>query len=556
MTLRGLAVGPELALVQAMHRDACALKELLRVVRVPGRAHVQHRETLGNHAEHAAVSLGQSSQRGVVEVVDQAGLGVHVVVRRLVIPREVARIEGPRTRLEAMLCTQRHADRRVRHALREADILAIGAGDRLADDGGLLEHRLQCALPLLHGLLAPHLHTVPRDALAHQEVRHLADPRGHGLVLRQDSRAARRVGDPTFGVLAREPGVLSSSAEHCHIRDILRPLEVALRQCLDHFVLPPGLGRSFDKHEGVEGVHHAAARVQLHAGFEAHDAQGVALGMGVLLGVAILAQQVVIQILAFLRNVRIQKHRMVTDGDVLVESEVLQCRIEVQLAHKGEGATDIGEDVDDDLRGIRGEVQPLSRQREQLREFLELHGVRKLHTRLGCGHELAEGGEALLHRDVQVRLVHHRIPAGAHRRMLRARRCGASGFPGHVPEVAEVEAGDTRRAGAHDGMARGVDIAARIDLSEGAHLQNDGVVAGPQLRDVAVGVHDEQSGPLRLRDEFGGLLVSVHLLVQHRDKVRVDMPWKPILPSVFLRCSFSLHLHWLVDGWIEEHGLT
>jgi hypothetical protein len=126
----------------------------------------------------------------------------------------------------------------------------------------------------------------------------------------------------------------------------------------------------------------------------------------------------------------------------------------------------------------------------------------------GGGEELAEAREAELHRDVDVRRVHERVPARVDRGGARAAGGDAQHVPRRVPEAA---VGGARDAGvgalAQHRVAARVDDAARVDLREAAHLHEHRV--GRELRrhrdDLAARVH---------RDEphLGTLLRRRHVL--------------------------------------------
>mmetsp|Transcript_89077 Transcript_89077/g.276827 ORF Transcript_89077/g.276827 Transcript_89077/m.276827 type:complete len:359 (-) Transcript_89077:106-1182(-) len=284
---------------------------------------------------------------------------------------------------------------------------------------------------------------------------------------------------------------------------------------------------------GVEGVHHPAVRVQADANLQTCQSQWVVLRVGVLLRVAVLPQEVVVEAFALLRNVGVQEHGMVPDNCPLIEAHAAQREVQRGLADVREGAAHVRQDVDHDLRAPRG---PGDRwwQGKQLRELLETNGVGKLQAGLGGRHELPESGEALLHGDVQVTLVHHRVPALVHGLRVASLHGVAHGVPRHVPEVAVVEARDARRPRAADCVAAGAHVAPGVDLREGAHLHDHDVVLGLELGYVAVLVHHDQAGSLRLLSDGGVALVGVHLLVQDRDEVRVDVPRQPVVAELLL----------------------
>mmetsp|Transcript_98828 Transcript_98828/g.206014 ORF Transcript_98828/g.206014 Transcript_98828/m.206014 type:complete len:410 (-) Transcript_98828:843-2072(-) len=333
MAFGGLLVSPELALVQTMNDDASALKGFLGVVRDPRGAEVQNREALGNGGEDASVGLGEAPERGLVEVVHQARLGVHGGVRGLVDPGEVARGEGPLLGHVALLRRDRERDRGVGDALLDADVLAVGAGDGHADEGCLREDRLEGLLPLFNGLQTADFDAVARNAFTEHKVGNLADSLRQALVLLPDARAARLVEDEVAGLLGQSE-LPSDLREDLDLGDVLSLLEVDAREGLEGVVLLADLCRGRDEHEGVEGVDDAAVRVQKHAGLLALDAEGVLLGVRVLLAVAVVAEQIVVQTLSFFGHVGVEEDRVVAEDRILVQTQILQCSVHVELTQK------------------------------------------------------------------------------------------------------------------------------------------------------------------------------------------------------------------------------
>mmetsp|Transcript_95353 Transcript_95353/g.267049 ORF Transcript_95353/g.267049 Transcript_95353/m.267049 type:complete len:695 (-) Transcript_95353:206-2290(-) len=530
VALRRDGVDVQLRLVEAVDGNPRALEELRREVGDPRGAEVQHREAAGHGGEGAAVERREALQGGGVEMVHEAGLRVHRRVDGLVDPREVVIGVRPCRRGPAVLRVQRHAHRCIRVALRQPHLLPAGPGDGHPDEARLLEHPLEHALPLLDRPVPADVEAVARDVLAQQEVGHLPDGAAQVVVHRLHASPARVVREPLSRLARREAGLLRGSGEDGGVGDVLGLFEVTAGERLDHLVLPPKLLGGVDEDEGVEGVHHAAVGVELHPGLEPGHTERVRLGVRELLGVAVLTQEVVVEALALLWHIRVQEDGAVPQRGALAEAEVLHRLLQVQKAEEGKRAAHVRQHVNDDGRARRrGPCRSPGRHREPLRELLEALRVRELHPRLRGSHELAEGGEALSHGDVEVAGVHHGVPAPAHGDILTASGRLAHRVPGNIPEVAEVEPRDAGRPGADHGVAASVDHAARVDLREGAHLQQHRVRRRRDLADVPRRGHHEEAGALRLLDGLGGGLVGVSLLVKNGDEVGVDVPRQPVL---------------------------
>mmetsp|Transcript_92611 Transcript_92611/g.267423 ORF Transcript_92611/g.267423 Transcript_92611/m.267423 type:complete len:657 (-) Transcript_92611:140-2110(-) len=550
--LRRYSVDVQLRLVEAVHNDSRAFEQLRREVRYPRRAHIQNCKPLRNRREGAAVHLREPLQGGVVEVVDQTWLLVHVDIGRLVHARKVLGGIRPRRRRPAVLRIHSHAHRGIGVGLREFQLCSTRPRHGHAHPTGLLEDLAQHIFPVLDRAIPSDLQAVARDALTQEEVGHLSDVAAQVLVNRLDLRAPLIIRQPSGHVLGNEARLLGSRDEDGLVGDVLRVDEVAAGERLHHLMLLPALLRCLDEHERVERVDHPTAGVQLEPELQPGQAQGIRLGMRVLLRVAMLPKQVVVEALSLLRYIRIEKHGAVPKGGALAQAHGLHRPLKAQEAQEGDRAADVREHIDDKLRGGRrvraARRRAAGRQGEHLGEHLETLGVRVLHTRLGGRHEPAERSKALAHCDVEVAGVHHGVPTCAHRDVLATRRCVAERVPGSVPEVAEVEAGDPRRSRAEHRVAASVDHAARIDLREGAHLHEHPVSGGHHLADLARGGHHKQACAFGLVDEHGRALVNVPLLVQDSDEVGVDVPRQPVLASL---CAVCGHYGLLVLATLE-----
>mmetsp|Transcript_2519 Transcript_2519/g.7504 ORF Transcript_2519/g.7504 Transcript_2519/m.7504 type:complete len:550 (+) Transcript_2519:639-2288(+) len=546
MPLACLRIRLELKLIEPMYHNPCTLlvQHFLGEVRHPGGAQVEHREAGLSGRQDAAVDSLEALQGGFVKMIHEARLRIHGRVVGLVHPREVLPAERPGLGRPTVLRVEGQAHGAVRVGLLKKDRLPSRPRDLHADEVRLLDHLAQDRLPGLGRPVSPGVRAVARDAVAQEEVGDLANLRGELLVPRPHAPAQLEVLEGPARLVRGQAGLLGGLAEHRLVGDVLRLLEVQPGDGVHHLALEALPLRRVDEAERVERVHDAAVGVELHAHREALEPQRVVLRVSVLLGVAVIAQEVVVEALALLGDVRVQEDRVVANRRKLVEAEILQRLLQVQVTDVREGAADVREDVDDELLGLHRLVQcrreglrlriRSARERDELRQFLKVDGVGKLHAGLGGHHELAEGLEALAHGDVHVAVVHHGVPPPGDGAVLEACRGRADCVPGHVPEVAVVEARDARRPGAQHGVTARDQGASRVDRSEGAHLDDHGVVRDLRHRDLAVPIHDQEAGTLRLRGQGRVALVRIHLLVEHRDEVRVDVPGKPVVAEVAL----------------------
>mmetsp|Transcript_99621 Transcript_99621/g.281933 ORF Transcript_99621/g.281933 Transcript_99621/m.281933 type:complete len:310 (+) Transcript_99621:2-931(+) len=266
----------------------------------------------------------------------------------------------------------------------------------------------------------------------------------------------------------------------------------------------------------------------------------IVLRVSVLLGISVLAEKVVVEALALLRHVGVQEDWVVAEDNAIVEPETLQRAVQVALAQRRERAAHVCEHIDDQLgtslhlwcHSLRG--NQTRGHGQELGQLLKSDGVCELRLGLGRHHELPEGREALLHGDVQVAVVHHGVPAPVDGPVLEARRRVAHGVPARVPEVAIVEPGDARGARADHRVPACREHAARVDLPEGPHLQEQRVPVRLAPRYVARLVHHQEARAFRVGGEGGVVLMGVRLPVQDGYEVRVDVPGEPVLAHVLL----------------------
>mmetsp|Transcript_12465 Transcript_12465/g.34343 ORF Transcript_12465/g.34343 Transcript_12465/m.34343 type:complete len:247 (+) Transcript_12465:1430-2170(+) len=244
--------------------------------------------------------------------------------------------------------------------------------------------------------------------------------------------------------------------------------------------------------------------------------------------------QVLIQILALCRHIWIQENRMVSDDGALAQVGALQRLVQTQSADVRDGAPDVRQHIDHHFSFWSGSRNTCvcDWHWEHLRQLQEEFRIPELQSRLRRSHEFSEGVEALPHSDVEVAVIHHRVPTRAHSQMLSPLRRGAHCVPWHIPEVAVIEPSHARWHGVSHSMPASSQHAARMNLSEGSHLQDHCIIPWCYLDNISNLVHRQDPRTLWLWNNHCVLLPCVHLPVQQRHEIGVDMPWQPVVSDI------------------------
>mmetsp|Transcript_40026 Transcript_40026/g.92593 ORF Transcript_40026/g.92593 Transcript_40026/m.92593 type:complete len:278 (+) Transcript_40026:722-1555(+) len=275
-----------------------------------------------------------------------------------------------------MLCSQRVTNCSIRIRLVKLHLLPMRSINHHSHKLAPLQDLFQHLLPLIHALQSAHLDAISRDLLSEQEVRHFSQHARQRLValLHCQSRLWRR-----RRVDAAGSGRL---CEHLRVGDVLGTLEIPARQRLHQFLLLALRLCSFNEAVRIEGVDHPAIGVQLDAGFQPRFAQRIVFRVRVLLGVAKLSPQVVIQAFTLLRNVGIEENRMKADSHMVLHFQFPHSRLQVGLADERKGTSDVGQEINLDFRrAVHNSSKSWLLQGQDLRKLLEAFGVHKLNSR-------------------------------------------------------------------------------------------------------------------------------------------------------------------------------